>query len=418
MVSFWVLAGALCVLAAGFILWPLRRTQSQVTDRENLNVRLYDARLAEIQTSRDEGQLSDSEFEALEKELQLGLLADAGRDDDVTDSETRLPFVAAALLIGLCVFLYGDFGLSLGALDDLALSTELRETSEHDMAGVRGTVEKLEVRLATQPDNDQGWFLLAQSWRSLQEYGRAALAFKHLADRYPGDSAMAGYYAETLYLAEGQQFSESVLAAINRTLALDGSHAGMLELSAMASYHNGDVMQALSLFRQVLATGVEGERAALVQQAIDRLSAEAGIDESAVAAAGSETSASPGNAATQPASPGRQLQVLVELASGVDVAEEDTVYVYARAMSGPPMPLAVQRLTVANLPSLVTLTTAQAMMQGMSLDDFDQVQLVARISASGIANASPDDYEVLSAGIDMTKDNPVVKMTIANRRGG
>jgi cytochrome c-type biogenesis protein CcmH len=81
------------------------------------------------------------------------------------------------------------------------------------------------------------------------------------------------------------------------------------------------------------------------------------------------------------------------------------------------MPLAVERLTVSALPALVTLTAAQAMMQGMSLDDVDTVQLVARISESGLANASPDDYEVVSQSIDMTQEQSVIKLIIANRRG-
>ena len=55
-------------------------------------------------------------------------------------------------------------------------------------------------------------------------------------------------------------------------------------------------------------------------------------------------------------------------------------------------------------------------MQGMSLNDFDRVQLVARVSESGIANASPDDYEVISGEIDMKLVQPVIKLVISNRR--
>ena len=95
---------------------------------------------------------------------------------------------------------------------------------------------------------------------------------------------------------------------------------------------------------------------------------------------------------------------------------DDVVYIYARAFGGSPMPLAVQRLAASALPALVTLTPAQAMMKGMSLNDVDQVQLVARITASGMADAAPDDYEVRSDEIDMTAQNPVIKLTIALRR--
>tara|TARA_E500000331_G_scaffold327477_1_gene346468 strand:- start:2690 stop:3199 length:510 start_codon:yes stop_codon:yes gene_type:complete len=169
----------------------------------------------------------------------------------------------------------------------------------------------------------------------------------------------------------------------------------------MHAYRQGDTETAVALFRRALKTA-EGERATLLQQAITRLTGER-----------PKMVEAPGRVATA----GRVLKVLVELGSGVEAGPNDAVYVYARAFGGPPMPLAVQRLTVANLPTLVTLTPAQAMMQGMSLNDFDRVQLVARISETGIANASPDDYEVFSSEIDMTQEREVIKLVISERRG-
>jgi cytochrome c-type biogenesis protein CcmH len=79
------------------------------------------------------------------------------------------------------------------------------------------------------------------------------------------------------------------------------------------------------------------------------------------------------------------------------------------------MPLAVQRLNVAGLPTLIKLDESMAMMKGMGLADFDQVQVVARISSSGIANASPDDYEVKSGKIDLTTSVPVIKLKIEKK---
>ena len=76
------------------------------------------------------------------------------------------------------------------------------------------------------------------------------------------------------------------------------------------------------------------------------------------------------------------------------------------------MPLAVQRLTKASLPQLVTLDESMAMMQGMGLANFDTVQVVARISASGIANAGPEDFQALSDPIDLTQATDVIKLNI------
>lgn len=398
--TFWIIASLMCALAAAFILWPVwRRRRSESADRTDLNVQLYRARLQELEESRTRGEITEAEYVELEKELQLALLQDAGEEWTTLSGQSRLPIVFAAAVVIFSIFAYSDFGLSFGALNDWVVSEEIHETAPHDAADMLAAVEKLSASLQNQPDNDQGWFLLGQSWRSLSVHDKSADAFGHLLQKYPGDASLASYYAEALSLADNQRFTPRVKLAVEQALKLNPNNILMLEFTAMDAYRSGDMKTALSLFRRALS-GADGERATLLQQAISRISAEAG--------------GVPLEAAL-PA--GRALKVLVELADSVSSPANATVYVYARAFQGPPMPLAVERLTVSALPVLVTLTAGQAMMQGMSLDDVDTVQLVARISKSGLANASPDDYEVVSQSIDMTKEQSVIKLIIANRRG-
>lgn len=398
LVTFWVIALLMCVLAVAFILWPVWRSRhNEAMNRTDLNVQLYQTRLLEIEESRVRDEMTDAEYAELEQELQLALLQDAGEETVVESEQSHLPMVFAAAVVVLSVFAYSDFGLSFGALNDWLLSVEIHETSPHDQADMRATVEKLSASLQNQPDNDQGWFLLGQSWNSLSAYDKSSEAFGHLVKKYPGDASLASYYAEALFLLDQQRFSPRVTLAVEQALKLNPNNVLMLELTGMKAYRAGDTNTALSLFRRALS-GAKDERAVLLQQAIVRLGGDSGGELS-------------------DANTGRSLKVLVELAEGVGSPANATVYVYARAFQGPPMPLAVERLTVSALPALVTLTAAQAMMQGMSLDDVDKVQLVARISESGIANASPDDYEVVSKLIDMTQEQSVIKLVITHRRG-
>lgn len=79
------------------------------------------------------------------------------------------------------------------------------------------------------------------------------------------------------------------------------------------------------------------------------------------------------------------LKVRVDLASELKgkVQPGDSVFIFARAVSGPPAPLAAKRLTVADLPVTVELGDADAMMPQLKLSNFPEVQLVARISRAG-----------------------------------
>jgi cytochrome c-type biogenesis protein CcmH len=73
-------------------------------------------------------------------------------------------------------------------------------------------------------------------------------------------------------------------------------------------------------------------------------------------------------------------------------SDSDTVFIYAKAAAGPKMPLAVQRLTLAQLPTTVTLDDSMAMMEGMNMSSFGSVIVSARVTTTGSAIAKAGDY--------------------------
>tara|TARA_B110000977_G_scaffold163236_1_gene209064 strand:- start:69 stop:1403 length:1335 start_codon:yes stop_codon:yes gene_type:complete len=437
--SFWIYAILLCVLAVAFVLLPVLyrsrkgRNAQQRDDRAELNRVIYQERSAELNANLAAGDIDQQVYDQLSLELQRNLLNEAGSvntgssttSDEMFNSGSagRSPWLLAGLVPLFAILAYGDFGLSWGAIVDLQLSKELRGDGEqtaaspHDTAGVNKTVEKLAERLQSQPENDEGWFLISQSYMRMGEFEKAAGAFKHLLDRYPNDSGLSSWYTEALFLVDNRELTERVSAAIERTLALNPQDVSMLEIKAMNAFQNNDLVASLDWFRQAQSAGVDGERAELIQQAIDRLEEDLGID--AAESASPPSTIVPSPASSDPVDDGltgqRRLEVLVEIAPGVRVDPQARVFVFARAMRGPPMPLAVQQMTVSALPRLVTLDETMGMVAGMSLADFDQVQVVARISSTGIANVSPDDYQALSTAVDMTVKNGVISLTLSRR---
>ncbi len=428
---FWLSAFAMAVVAVGFILLPLIvGSRGNFGDRDGVNVALYEERLSELDTQLADGTLESLEYGQMKTELQKNLLSDTDEDrgqDSVASASLpvgKLPIVLALLVPLFAFFAYSDFGLSWGALTDLQISQELRAREPHggsaDPAAMRETVAKLAKSLSTQPDNHEGWYMLAQSYLNINEYEKAAMVFKKLFDTFPGDAGLASYYAEALFLADDRDITERVSAAIDTTLNLNPHDITMLEIRGMDAFLKGRLEESFDNFSRALTTA-EGQRAELIRQAIGRVESRMGK--------------APGSMSTTPAeekelvqpesmsqsekkvseSGSRTIQVLVELAGDLDVNLNDSVFVFARAVTGPPMPLAVQRMTVAALPTLVKLDESMAMMQGMGLANFDRVQVVARISSSGIANVSPDDYEAKSGNIDLTQSIPVIKLKIEKR---
>ena len=438
--NFWLISVVLCLVAAGFVLIPLfrhRPTDDGQADRSLLNVELYRERLAELENNQLEGEITAEQFASLKLELEQNLLNETAMRDEgnpetadgnaMSGAQSRkIPklVLTAALLVPLfAVTAYSDFGLSWGAINDLELASQFKTTSPHDNDGMRGSILRLAKRLENQPENHDGWFLLGQSYMNLGEFEKSAGAYQHLLEKFPEDAGLSGYYAEALFLADDRKMTARVSKAIDAAFSLNPQNVAMLEIKAMNAFRAGDLGVAVTFFEKALATGVEGERAGLIQQAIARLRAELGnkapppavMPAGPVAPLANSAPAAATKAADTPSAPIRSVQLLVEVADTVESNPNDSVFVYAKANAGPPMPLAVERMRVSDLPRLVTLDETMGMMQGMSLANFDAVILVARISSSGIANTSPDDFQAASGVVDITSENPVIKLLIESR---
>jgi cytochrome c-type biogenesis protein CcmH len=408
MTWFWIIASLLGLTATGFIILPVfigslaTRRRPENGERDHINVGLYEERLADLNVQKDDDGISDDEFEQMRRELQRNLLDDTR---GVSSSEEksmpgwvaagRLPLTLAIMVPVFAILVYADFGLSWGAISDVEIARELRTGDPHDAGTMLVTIERLAERLEQQPDNHEGQFLLAQSYLNLTEYEKASEIFSGLLESFSGDASLASYYAESLFLADQRKITPRVEAAIQKALILNPHELTMLEIKGMDAFQRGDLPASLAYFSKALTTA-EGERAELIRGVVARIENQTGGEREQLDAV-------------------RSLQVLVELGDTVIADAESTVFVFAKAVKGPPMPLAVQKMVVSELPALVKLDESMGMINGMGLADFDEVQVIARISSSGIANAGPDDYEARSGYIDFSGESSVIKLTITKK---
>ena len=111
---------------------------------------------------------------------------------------------------------------------------------------------------------------------------------------------------------------------------------------------------------------------------------------------------------------GATLKVAVSLSPAVakQAAPNDVVFIFARAVNGPRMPLAIVRKQVKDLPATIVLEDSQGMSPEMTLSSVPEVIVVARVSKSGMANAQNGDLEGVSAPVK--KGTKSISISIAN----
>ncbi|MGH8409137.1 MAG: tetratricopeptide repeat protein, partial [Pseudomonas sp.] len=192
-----------------------------------------------------------------------------------------------------------------------------------------------------------------------------------LAGRQP---ELLGQWAQAQYFADNKQWSPKVQALTDEALKLDPKEVTSLGLLGIAAFEGQRYQEAIDYWNRLLAQlpPDDNSRAAL----------QGGIDGAAEKLKESGGSVAPVKAE-------KQMQVRVDLAADVKAKAlpTDSVFIFARAVKGPPAPLAAKRVTVADLPITVELGDSDAMMPQLKLSNFPEVQLVARISRAGVPTA-------------------------------
>lgn len=89
------------------------------------------------------------------------------------------------------------------------------------------------------------------------------------------------------------------------------------------------------------------------------------------------------------------------------VSPADTLFIFAQAVNGPRMPLAILRLQAKDLPASFTLNDSMAMAPAFKLSNFSKVNVVARISKSGKAAPSSGDLQGVVQGVTVGSTTPV-----------
>lgn len=422
MTPFFLLAALLVVVALLILLTaPLRARAAgaRESDLRATNISLARTRRRELTQALEQGAIEqdvhDDELSQLEHDLASeleGLPEIASRDGTVPALilvGILVPVAAGALYLHLgdpgAVLRSTDAGLASAngspeALPDSNASSDAEEGSARQAPALADLLPRLEERLATEPDDIDGWRLLGRTYLGIEEFDRAAGALRRAVALDEKDASTLGQLAEAVAMSRGGELAGEPVELLDRVLMIDPLNAQGLWLRAIADQQVGEHAQALERFEALRRT-ISSDAAALatVDDMMARSRADLGVDTGSdvVADTTSDTETDvPVNSAGQAASDAEVVSLAVSVSISDDaiaaVSPDDTVFVYARASSGPPMPLAVARLTVADLPASIVLDESMAMMPSMSLSDFDAVTVGARVSLTGNAVAASGDW--------------------------
>lgn len=405
MITFWLIAGimlllALLLLARGL----LSRKQSIEIDRNEQNLLIAEERLQVAEAEFADRKISESDYLQIKAEIEKTLADELAQETGTLSGSTNSGAIGTAV-IGLLLPLFGlamygllgnpDF-IDTGSRQNAAITEQHAQATGEEPQSFESLVESLAQKLEQDPDNLEGWFLLGRSLMSLGRYGEAVQAYEVVNSKLPEPQpGVLLALANAVAMNQEGRLEGRPAALVQQALVLDPQSTTALWLAGMAAEEAGQLESALSYWQQaepLLSDDPENqaELQGMMRTVAEKLGRTPGSDPGAVSQPDTieVPKASPASADT-----GREVRVRVTLSpeARAAVSPDATVFIFARAVEGPPMPLAASRHQVSELPLELTLDDSLAMMPRMKISAFEEVTVTAKISMSGTADTSPDD---------------------------
>lgn len=424
MIVFWLSALALIAVTLAILLSPLLRTRRGTTGGGDHALEVYHSRIAALEEEHRVGALADADLDQARAELARELLADSGAaagDDGAPAGRPAAthrrrgsgPWLAIAVGVGvplLAIALYQRLG-EPGALDPRVVAGPPPAASpagDGVTPEVEAMVARLAERLRAEPGNSEGWLLLGRSYMALERYGEAADAYAAAHDLLGDSAGLLTDLAEAEALRDGQNFLGVPGERLETALHLDPAYPKALWLGAFAAMQRDDGHLAVQRWQSLLeGQPADSEAAGILRGLIANVGAEAGASPPLSGTATEETPPTPGKAGLTV-----DVSVADALVTGLDGTE--TLFIFARSVDGPPMPLAAVRRRVGELPLTVTLDDSMAMGPGGRLSDADRVVVGARISSTGTATPGSGDLQGFSAPV-AAADGGIVSVVITEK---
>jgi cytochrome c-type biogenesis protein CcmH len=247
----WIVFSVIAAVAVLVIALPLARRWSVDTKRDEFDLEVFRRQLAEVDTDRERGAIDETEAASAKLEIErriLSLASDKASGEATASPRWRGLGVALILIAvpGVSLVIYGLIGAP-GA-PDRPLAERAGETQEAMPEDVDAAITQLADKLIEDPDNLDGWLLLARSLAFRERYEEAATAFASAAALAPDDDDIVISYGEALAFAAGGKITPAAQQQFDLVLARNPKHEGARYFTGMKHVQAGDLQAAFDVW--------------------------------------------------------------------------------------------------------------------------------------------------------------------------
>ena len=267
MILFWVVCAVLIFIALAFVLPPVlqRPEKSDVKsddERRQANIAVYRDQLSELDADLRNGIVSEEQYAQDRDEIERRLLEDTAQPRPKKTTSVAVNSRNTAYVLGIGIpFIAIIFYLKVGEpnlIENPApvgtppAATSSEAPPERSQEQIEANVAKLAAKLQANPNDLQGWTMLARSYSSLEKFSDAANAYAKAVELSPKDADLLAEYAFATAMANGKSLQGKPMELINRALQVDPENAKVLQLAGSAAFEAKDYKKAVDYWERVL----------------------------------------------------------------------------------------------------------------------------------------------------------------------
>ncbi|KZN65161.1 hypothetical protein N473_00910 [Pseudoalteromonas luteoviolacea CPMOR-1] len=399
----WGMFVLLAILSCLFVVTPFMCKEKVVSVDHDANaqrIEIYHQRLDELKSELENQRIAQSDFEESVIELKRRLLNELSPEQTLDTRGNNVVLGATGVaftLVVSSVFYYftgshqqiASWQKAVEKLPEYGERAVLQMGNPLSANELQAFALGLRTKLANSGDDAVAWMLLGRVAMSLNDYEMAMQAFDKALVMQPDNHNVLVNYSQALLIEGSEQSINRAAQMLSRVLSKDPQNIDAISLLALIAYEREDWLEAKSAFEVLLSTVQPNDpRYTMIKQRIDEIADKLGNTEPVSAGSGPQLS----------------VKVRIDDKLVSQLPDNATLFVFAKAANGPRMPLAVQKLTVFNLPLVVTLNDSMAMLPDLKLSNFKEVVITARISVDDSVMTQAGELEGNSDVITLNKD--------------
>lgn len=400
MALMWASFALLTLLALLFVCVPfLRKEKVQQLDA-NANselINIYHQRLEELRVELENQRIEQQSYDESIVELKRRLLNELSPEKSLNSKGNNRIFAltGSAFLVVLTAIFYSFTGSEkqianwYDAMANLANYGEravMQQGEPLTPNELQAFALALRTKLDKSGDDEVAWMLLGRVAMSLNEFDMAQQSFDKVLRMNPDNKQVLISYSQVLLMQSGDANMTRAAGMLSEVLNDDPTNLDAISLLALIAYERKDWLQAKSAFEMLLSSMEKSDsRYGMIAQRIEEINQQITKTESQLIPV-----------KNKPATSGDEKMVVtvdIDPALTAQLPKAGTLFVFAKAANGPPMPLAVVKLTEYQFPLTVELSDSNAMVEGLTLSSVDDIVLTARISNDASVMPSAGELE-------------------------